>query len=195
MTRDEACRAEARDRAQAQRDHRHATQVRNHLLETRHERHVGRADLLDLGDRSAAAGAVQQAHERQSVFPGHLLELCVLFVVIALRRAAAHGEIVGAHDDGPRVDGATSAEAARRPERDQLAGVVVPRLAGEAAPLAEAAGVEQRLDALTHSQFAARALALDPVRTAHLLREHLPPAQFVYLGVPVVHRSSHPQAG
>ena len=99
--------------------------------------HVGRTDLLDLGDGATAARAIEQPHQRQAVFRRHLFELRVLLVVITLGRATAHGEIVRTHDDGPAVDRAAATEAARRAEVDQLARVVVARVSREAAPFAE----------------------------------------------------------
>ncbi len=112
---DEARRAEARDRPQPECHDGDAPEVGDDGVESRYVRHVGRADLLDLGDGATAAGSIEQPHERQAVFRRHLLQLRILLVVIALGRATAHGEIVGAHDDGPAVDRAAAARGNSMP--------------------------------------------------------------------------------
>ena len=58
----------------------------------------------------------------------------------------------------------------------------------------EAAGIEQRVDALAHGELAAVVLALDLVGPAHLPRERLAPAQFLDVGFPA-HPRAPPAAG
>ena len=119
MTRNQPRRAKACDRAEAQGHDGYAAEVSDRLVETGHERHISRPDLFDLCDRSAAARAIEQAHEWQPVFAGHPFQLRVLLVVVAFGRAAAHREIVGAHHDRTALDRAAAAQAARCAELHQ----------------------------------------------------------------------------
>src|SRR5262249_45758085 len=75
--------------------------------------------------------------------------------------AAAGGEVVGADDRLPSLDLAPAANVVGRGEVSDAALVVVGGEAGDAAHLAEAARIEQQVDALAAGELAAVALAHD----------------------------------
>ena len=189
--------AEARDRAEAERDHRHGRHVGHDPVPRRIGRHVGVALRLDRLDRAAAAGAVHQAHQRQAQLVRHLLGHHLLLPDRRVGRAAAHREIVAADHDRPAVDPAAAEHEIRRLERLELAVLAVLGAAGERADLVEAAGIEQRVDALAHGELAGVVLALDLVGPAHVPRERLAAAQFLDIGFPaqVTPRASTPLPG
>ena len=65
--------AEARDRAEAERHDRHRARLSTNQLPAGIGRHVGVAERLDGLDRAAAAGAVDQPHDRHAQLVRHLL--------------------------------------------------------------------------------------------------------------------------
>ena len=73
--------------------------------------------------------------------------------------AAARGEVVGADDAGTALDAALAADMACRRELGDVAVLVERGKARQAADLAEAAGIEQPVDALAAGELAAVALA------------------------------------
>ena len=125
MRRRDARRAEARHRTQRRRDHRHRREQLHRDLEVRDVGHVGAAHLRVRLHRSAAAGAVDQPHERQPQVARRLLGPAHLVADRAVGGATAHGEVVAADDDRAAVDAAASAHEVRRRERLRLTGVVV----------------------------------------------------------------------
>ncbi len=177
-------RAKARDRAKSERHDRHGAHVGDDPIPGRIGRHIGVAHRLDGLDRAAAAGAVDQPHERHAQLVRHLLGHHLLAADRRIRRAAAHGEIVAADHDRPAFDPPAPEHEIRGLERLKLAVVAILRAARERADLVKAAGIEQLLDPLAHREPAGIVLALDLVRPAHLARQGLAAAQFLDIGFP-----------
>src|SRR5262249_21961247 len=134
--------------------------------------------------RTAAAGAVDQAHQRQTQLVCHLLRHHLLLPDRRIGGAAAHREVVTADHDRAIVDAAAPEYEIGRLERRDLTLRAVLGAAGKRADLTEAAGIEQRLDALAHGEAAGIMLALDLVRPAHLARQRLTATQFLDVGFP-----------
>ena len=76
----------------------------HHPFPAAHARHVGAAGGLDGLDRAAAARALDHADQRHAILVGVALDEDVLFLDRGVGRAAAHGEVVAGHGDGPAVD-------------------------------------------------------------------------------------------
>ncbi len=113
------------------------------------------------GDAAAAGGAVEQPHGRTAHGERQAVEIAALGPDRAVGVAAAGGEVVGADDGGAPLDLAPAADVVGRREVGDGAVLVVGGEAGQAAHLAEAAGIEQQVDALAAGQLAAVALADD----------------------------------
>ena len=111
-------RAKARDRAEPEADHRHARHVRRRVPVPARAAdaagQIGRALGLDGLDRAAAAGAFDDADDRQAEIMRHLLGHQRLRRDRRIGRAAAHGKIVADHDDRAAVDLAAAEHAVRR---------------------------------------------------------------------------------
>ncbi len=177
-------RAQARDRAEPQRHDRHGAHVLHHPVPGRIGRHVGVALGLDGLDRAAAAGAVDQPHQRDAQLVRHLLGLHLLAADRGIGRPAAHGEIVAADHDRAAFDPAAPEHEIGGLKRLDLAVGAVFGPAGQRADLVEAAGIEQQVDPLAHGEAARIVLALDLVGPAHVPRERLAAAQFFDFGFP-----------
>jgi len=67
---------------------------------------------------TAAARAFDDAQDRQPPLVRHLLGHHRLLFDGGIRRAAAHREIVAAHDDGPAADAGAAEDAIGREEID-----------------------------------------------------------------------------
>ena len=184
VARRHARRAQARDRTQRQRNHRHDRHVFHHLLPDRDRGNLGPSVLFDILYRAAAAGAIDQAHHRQAQFVGHHLGTLQLLAQAAIVGAAAHGEIVAGDHHRPAAYPAAAHDQVGRHHVDERARLVVTRLAGDGADLVERARIEYAGDALAHRQLAAVMVALDLVRPAHSAPELLALAQFVYFRLP-----------
>ena len=128
---------------------------------------------LDGLDRAAAAGALDDADDRQAQLVGHALGQDRLHRDGGVGRAAAHREVVAQHDHRAAVDLRSPHHAVGRRELGQLVVGVVLGLAGDGADLVEAALVDQPVDALAHREPAAVVLALHLVGPAHLARHAL----------------------
>ena len=181
---DDARGAEPGARPERGGDDRDAREVLDHQVEARQRRHVGEAHGLERLDAAPAAGAVDQAHERDAQLVGGALGPHHLLPDGGVGRPAADGEVVGLDHRAAPVDAALADDRVGRQEARQLARVVVLALAGEAPGLVEAAGIEQALDALAHGELAGGVLARDALGPAHLARELLAAAQLVELGLP-----------
>ena len=135
-------RAEARDRAEPQSDHRHPRHVRRRVPVPARAAdaagQIGRALGLDGLHRAAAAGAFDHADDRQAEIMRHLLGHQRLGRDRGIRRAAAHGEIVADHDHGAAVDLAAAEHAIRRRQVGEFAALVIFGDAGNRADLVEA---------------------------------------------------------
>ena len=129
------------------------------------------------GDAAAARRAVEQADRGRPDLDRQPVEVARLLADRAVGMAAARGEVVGADDAGTTLDAALAADMAGRRELGDLAGVVEAREAREAADLAEAAAVEQHVDALAAGELVAVALAhhagLARARGQALVRDRL----------------------
>ena len=125
------------------------------------DRGVGRAGLLGHhgGDAAAARRAVEQADRGRSELDRQPVEITRLLADRAVGMAAARGEVVGADDAGAALEAALAADMAGRREFGDVAVVVERGEARQAADLAEAAGIEQNVDALAAGELAAVALA------------------------------------
>jgi biotin carboxyl carrier protein len=177
-------RAEPRDRAKAERHDRHSAHVGDDPIPRRIGWHISVAHRLDGLDRTASAGAVDQADEGHAQLVRHLLGHHLLAADRGIGRTAAHGEIVTADHDRPALDPPAPEHEIGGPERLKLAIVAVLRASGECADLVKAAGIEQLLDPLAHREPPGIVLALDLVRPAHLARQGLTAAQFLDIGFP-----------
>src|SRR4051794_34310807 len=113
------------------------------------------------GDAAPAGRAVEQADRRRPELDRQAVEVARLLADRAVGVAAARGEVVGADDARPAFDAALAADMAGWRELEHLARVVVGGKAREAADLAEAAAVEQRVDAFAARELAAVALTND----------------------------------
>ena len=111
------------------------------------------------GDAAAARRAVEQADRGRAQFDRELVEIARLVADRAVGVAAARGEVVGADDAGTALDAALAADMACRRELGDVAVLVERGEARQAADLAEAAGIEQPVDALAAGELAAVALA------------------------------------
>ena len=175
--------AEAGDRAQAQRHHRHRPHVVGHQVERGGLRQpagqVGAAGGLDRLHRTAAAGALDQPDDRHAELRRDLLRHLRLALDRGIRRTAAQGEVVAGDHHRAAIDGAAPEHAVGGSEGgDLLAVSVVGRLAGDRADLVEAAGIQHAVDPLADGEAAALVLARDAVRPAQLLRQRDARAEF-----------------
>src|SRR5690606_12889545 len=121
---------------------------------------VGAAGRLDGLHRAAAAGALDDPDDRHAHLLRHPLRVALLLLDGGVGRAAADGEVVAGDDDGAAVDGAAADDAVGGRQADQLAVLVIGGTARDGADLAEAALVDQAVDALAHGEPAAIVLAL-----------------------------------
>ena len=181
---DDAGGAEAGDRAERGGHHGHAGQIRYHQVEAGQRRHVREAHLLERLDRPAAAGAVDEPHERYAQVVREPLGVDRLLPDRGVGGAAANGEVVALHDGAAPVDAAMADDRVGGQEICQLPVVVVGRASGERAGLVEAARVEQPVDALAHGQATGGVLAGDALLAAHPPGQLLAPAKLLELGLP-----------
>ena len=135
---DHAGGAEAGDRAERGRDDRHARQVLHDQVEARQRRHVGEAHLLERLDRPAAAGAVDQPHERDAQVVREPLGVDGLLPDRRVGGAAAHGEVVALHDGAAAVEAALADDRVGGQEVRQVALAVVAGATGQRPGLVEA---------------------------------------------------------
>ena len=153
----------------------------------------GRSDRRS-SHRAAAAGAVDQAHDRQAQLVRHLLGTDLLLPNRGVRRAAAHREVVAGRDHVAPVDLAAAEDEVARREALELAVHVVTGASADGADLVERVRVEQARDALTHGELPRLALPRDLLRAAHLQRQRFAPPQLVDLCLPA-HAACLQQAG
>jgi hypothetical protein len=92
---------------------------------------------LDRLDRTATAGAFDDADDRHAELRRHPFRHLILLADRCVRRTAAHGEVVAKDDHRTAVDAAAAKYAVARNEVDHVAVFVVLRLAGDAAELVE----------------------------------------------------------
>ena len=100
-----------------------------------------------------------------------------------VRRAAANGEVVTADDDGTALDAGATHHEVRGREAGQLT-LVVLGSSRERADFVEAAGVDQRVDALADGELASVVLTGDLLLATHRGRQLGAPPQLVELGIP-----------
>lgn len=181
--------AQARNRAEAECDHRHAREIlRREAIPAGAAdaaRQVSRAFGLDCFDRAAAAGALDHADDGQTEVVRHLLRHQGLCRDRRIRRAAAHREIVADDDHGAAVDARAAEHAVRRRHALQLARGIILTDARNGTDLVEAPLVDQLVDAFPNSQPALVMLSLDLVNAAHLPREGFAPGELVEFRLPV----------
>ncbi len=173
MAGDETRGAETRNRTEAKTHDRNGGEIVDDVFPALHVGHIGALIDFQRLDRTAAAGAVDQTHDRQLQLVGHLLGIDLLGADRGIARAAAHGEIITADDNGTAVDAAAPHDEVAGKKFGHLTGFVVGRLAGDAADLVEGAGIEHLVDALAHREALVVVLALDLLRAAHLVGELL----------------------
>ena len=181
-------RAEPRDRAQAKRDDRHVREILRRIAIPARAAdaagQIGRALGLDGFHRTAAAGAFDDADDRQTKIVRHFLRHQRLGRDRGIRRAAAHGEIVADHDHGAAIHLAAAEHAIGWRQVLQLAVVVIFSDAGDRADFVEAFGIDQFVDAFANGQPALVALSLDLLNASHLARERFAPSEVVEFGLP-----------
>ena len=130
---DDARGAEPGHRPERRGHDRDAREVRDRQLEAGHERHVGEAHLLERLDAAAAAGAVDEPHERQPHVVGEPLGVDHLLPDRRVGGAAADGEVVALDDGAAALDPPWPTTMFAGGEAGQLAVVVVGADAGERA--------------------------------------------------------------
>ena len=108
-------RAQAGHRAEGQRHGRHHGQVVDDHLPARVGRHIGATLGVEALDAAAAAGAVDQADDRQAQLVGHLLGVDLLLGDGGVGRAAPDGEVVAADHHRAAVDAAPTHDEVGRP--------------------------------------------------------------------------------
>ncbi len=146
---------------------------------------IGRAAGFDGLDRAAAAGALDDADDRQAEIVRHFLRHQRLGRDRGIGRAAAHREIVADDDDGASIDPRPPEHAIGRRQLLQLAIFVIFADAGDRADFVEALGIDQPVDTLADREAALVALSLDLLNASHLVRERLAPSELVEFGLPV----------
>jgi hypothetical protein len=164
-----ACRI-TRDRAQRRRHHRH----RRARLEQREVRARARDEVVagaaaharDARDRRTAR--LEQPHVRHAQPRGLAVGVLGLLHARGGVRAAAQREVVTAHDHGATVDPRGADHRVGGRELDEVAVGVGLRHAGDAALLAEAGLVDERVDALAHGQAPTRVVFGDRLGAAQL---------------------------
>ena len=176
--------AEPRHRAERQGDDRHRPHIVDDEVPRRVGGDVGVAVGLQRAHRAAAAGALDEADQRQAELVGHLLGGNLLGLDPGVRRAAADGEIIADDDDAAPVEPRPPEHHVGGAEGGQPAVAVVFRLAGDGADLVQAAAVEERVEAFADGEPAVVVLARDLLGPAHLARQRLAPAQLADLRLP-----------
>src|SRR5262249_35089154 len=151
---DETRGTEAGDGAETERDDGHLREVVAHLFPAGIARHVGATGVLIGFHRAAAACAVDQAHDGNTELARHPLGDHLLLMDRRVRRATAHREVVATHRDRATIYATAAADEVRGLEVEQLAVLVVLRLATQGADLVEAAGIEQSVDTLPYRELA-----------------------------------------
>ena len=157
---------QAGDRTERRRCDRHRAHALGHGCKSarRVERLADRASAACAGD--AAAAALMQADQRHAVLQRQILDIDALAKARRIRRTAAHGEVLAADHREPPVDTAHAdyeiggRDALERPVRIALD-------PARAAPmLAEAARIDQDVDAFADGQPPLRVLAGHRLRAA-----------------------------
>ena len=159
MRHDQPGRAEADRRSEASRDHRHQRQVVDHGIPGRVNRHVGVAGVVGGLHAAAAAGPVEQPHDRQPQVVRVLLGEDLLGVDRRVSRPAPDREVIGPEQHRPAVDPGRPGDEVGWQHRDEPAFGVVAAEPGQHADLGEAARIGQPVDALAHGEPAGRLAA------------------------------------
>src|SRR3984957_7234428 len=184
MTGHEPGRTQPCDRAETERHDGHRAKVRDHPIPARTGRNVGESAGLEGLDRTAAAGAVDEAYERQTRLIRHLLGLDLLLMDRRIGRTAAYGEVIGCDCDRPALDAAAAEDEVGCTKLQQFAIVAVGAHTGDTADLPEARRIEQPVDTLAHCELAFAPLDRDFFGSAHLARRALAFAQCGDLRIP-----------
>ena len=179
MTEKWLARAHAGAGAEGERHKRHLRHAVDDLVPARRFGDVGTRILFEALDRAAATCAVNHLDERHTVFGGHPDGLDHFLPDRGVRRATAHGEIIGEDDSGITIERGAARDGGGGGESLQFVVRAIGGLAGDLADFMEAAGIDKEGDALTHCQLAAPALAFDRLFAAHLFRQALAPAEFL----------------
>ena len=180
----DAGRAQPGDGAQGGRDDGHERKQLDRDVPIGIRRHIRSLERGVRPDAAAAAGAVDETDERQPQLSGGAFAPAHLVADGAIGRAAAHGEVVGADDDGPAIDRAAPGDEVRRGEGLYPALFVVFNLACQRADLAERAVVQQLVDAVADGSAALGDVAGDAFGAAHFLGEFAPAADLLEFGFP-----------
>ncbi len=146
------------------------------------------------GDTAAARRSIEQADRGCSELDRQSVEVARLLTDRPVGMSAARGEVVCADDAWPAVDTSLPADMARRREFGDVARFVKGGETGQAADLAKAAAVEQRVDPFAAGEFVPIALAdhagLTGIRGQPLVGDRLERRNLVQHRRPaLVHRS------
>jgi phage tail protein X len=148
-------------------------------------RHVGSSQRAVQGlHRAAAAGAVDQTHDREAKLARHLLGHDLLLHDRSIGCAATHREVIGGHHHGATFDPTAAEDEVRRPELLEPAVAAVPGVAADGSDLAEGVRVEEPDDALPRRQLAAFVLQRDLLLATHLSGQGFASAELVDFGLP-----------
>jgi hypothetical protein len=188
MRRRQPCGPEPGDGTKTKCHHRHL----RHLVGDEVERRgfgqaagqVGTAGGLDGLHRASPARPLDQPDDGHAELGGDFLRHPGLALDGGIGGPAAEGEIVAGDDDRAAIDGASAEHAVGRDEAGDVAVRPIGRLAGDAADLLEAAGVEHAVDAFAHRHASAFMLARHAVLAAEFACERLAVAQFRQFHLP-----------
>jgi hypothetical protein len=150
---------------------------------------LGAADLHQQLD--AAAGRVDQAHQRHAQLVGQALDVDPLVGDRAFGAAGLDGEVVDVQRHLAPVDAASADDRVGRVGVLVAALGVVVALAGQRAHLVEAAGVDERGDALARVHAAAGLEPGQRLGAAHRARAFAPGLQLGELGGPLALGRQH----
>ena len=176
--------AEPGNRAKAKRHHRHIRHIVDHDLPAGDLGYIGVTHRFQRTDRAATAGAFDHADEGQAILARQPFGIRKLSVQAGVRRAAAHGEIIGGEHHRPAIDGGATEQEIGGLEAQHFAGVGIGGKAGERADLAERSFIGDRGKALAGIHPPQRRLFFQFGIAAHLQRRIAPQCQFIDFGLP-----------
>ena len=131
---------------------------------------IGAAERGVGAHAAAAAGAVDEADDREAELARGLLAPAHLVADGAVGGAAADGEVIAADDDRPAIDGPPAGDKVGWCEGLDLAVLVVLDSACERADFSKGSGIEELVDALADGCAALGDVARDALFAAHLFR-------------------------
>ena len=127
--------------------------------------------------RPSSSRAVDEAHDGEPQFAGHLLGGHLLADDRRIGRATAHCEVVGGHHHRATVQAGPAEQEVGCPQVDQGTLVVVGGAAGNLANFVERPLIDQGIYALAYVHLAPLVLSGDLFLAAHPLDQRLPVAQ------------------